>query len=91
MIHQATIDIPCDLLDLHALEPGRYPHLLDSCASGPQGRYDILFACPGESIVLRDIDSFEFLAALENTPGLETEIVRGGGAGVSVSYKRGLE
>ncbi|MGD8867212.1 MAG: class I SAM-dependent methyltransferase [Gemmatimonadales bacterium] len=33
----------------------------------------------------------EFLAALENTPGLETEIVRGGGAGVSVSYKRGFE
>jgi anthranilate synthase component 1 len=66
LIHQATIDTACDLLDLHALEPGRYPHLLESCASGPQGRYDILFACPGDSIVLRNIDSFDFLAALED-------------------------
>jgi caffeoyl-CoA O-methyltransferase len=32
----------------------------------------------------------EFLAALEAEPGLETEIVRGG-AGMSVSYKRGIE
>jgi anthranilate synthase component 1 len=66
LIHQATINQPCDLLDLHVLEPGRYPHLLESSASGPQGRYDILFAYPGESIVLRDIHSFEFLAALED-------------------------
>lgn len=66
MIYQVTIDTPCDLLDLHVLEPDRYPHLLESPASGPQGRYDILFACPGESIVLRDIHSFDFLAALED-------------------------
>ena len=30
----------------------------------------------------------EFLDALENTPNLETEIVRAGGSGISVSYKR---
>ncbi len=30
----------------------------------------------------------EFLDALENTPDLETEIVRAGGSGISVSYKR---
>jgi caffeoyl-CoA O-methyltransferase len=30
----------------------------------------------------------EFLAALENTPGLETEVVRASRSGMSVSYKR---
>jgi anthranilate synthase component 1 len=36
-------------LDLHRLNPVRYPHLLKSTA---QGRYDILFAFPGASLVL---------------------------------------
>lgn len=65
MIHQLAIDIPFDLLDLHVLAPRRYPHVLESSAPGPQGRYDILFALPGDSIVLRDPDSFDFLAALD--------------------------
>jgi len=39
----------CDLLELHRLYPGRYPHLLQSTA---QGRYDILFAFPGDSLLL---------------------------------------
>jgi anthranilate synthase component 1 len=38
-----------DLLALHRLHPARYPHLLQSTA---HGRYDILFACPGDSLVL---------------------------------------
>ncbi len=42
-----------DLLALHRRDPGRYPHLLESAAHGtPQGRYDILFAFPGETLVL---------------------------------------
>lgn len=42
-----------DLLDLHTYRPERYPHLLESAAFGtPQGRYDILFAFPGETLVL---------------------------------------
>lgn len=42
-----------DLLDLHRCWPARYPHLLESAASGTaQGRYDILFAFPGESLAL---------------------------------------
>lgn len=42
-----------DLLDLHCANPERYPHLLESVtAPGPQARFDILFAFPGESIVL---------------------------------------
>jgi anthranilate synthase component 1 len=65
LIHQAAIDVPFEMLDLHLLAPGRYPHLLESSAPGPQGRYDILFAFPGESIALRALDSFDFLAALD--------------------------
>ena len=66
LIHREAIEVPLDLLDLHVLAPERYPHLLESAARGPQGRYDILFAFPGESIVLRDTSSFDFLAALDD-------------------------
>lgn len=42
-----------DLVDLHARNPARYPHLLESVAHDtPQARYDILFAFPGETLVL---------------------------------------
>ncbi len=42
-----------DLLALHAANPSRYPHLLESVAHDtPRARYDILFAFPGESLVL---------------------------------------
>ncbi len=44
---------PVDLLGLHRLSPQRYPFLLQSTvARPPRGRYDILFACPGESLEL---------------------------------------
>lgn len=38
-----------DLVALHDSDPQRYPHLLQSTA---RGRYDILFALPGDSLVL---------------------------------------
>jgi anthranilate synthase component 1 len=42
-----------DLVALHSRFPGRYPHLLASVARGtPRGRYDILFAFPGETLTL---------------------------------------
>jgi anthranilate synthase component 1 len=42
-----------DLTGLHAAHPTRYPHLLESLLQGSdQGRYDILFAFPGERLVL---------------------------------------
>ncbi len=42
-----------DLARLHRLSPSRYPHLLESVACGtPQARYDVLFAFPGDSLVL---------------------------------------
>lgn len=47
---QIPVDAEFDLLDLHALEPARYPHLLESCLHGAQGRFDILFALPGKSL-----------------------------------------
>ena len=49
------IHAECDLLRLHALDPARYPHLLESAATGmgtralEQARHDILFAFPGET------------------------------------------
>jgi anthranilate synthase component 1 len=44
---------PGDLLALHVANPDRYPFLLESVASGTsQGRYDILFAFPGETLTL---------------------------------------
>lgn len=65
---------PGDLLALHAADPQRYPFLLESVASGtPQGRYDILFAFPGETLTLdsawrlsRPGRGAGFLAALDD-------------------------
>ncbi len=44
-----AVEKSINLVDLHRLNPARYPHILKSTA---QGRYDILFACPGSSLVL---------------------------------------
>lgn len=44
-----AVDKTFNPVDLHRLNPSRYPHLLKSTA---QGRYDILFAFPGASLVL---------------------------------------
>ena len=46
-------DTPCDFLALHAANPSYFPGLLESVAKGSAtGRYDILFAAPGERLVL---------------------------------------
>ncbi|MGB5606116.1 MAG: aminodeoxychorismate synthase component I [Gammaproteobacteria bacterium] len=44
-----TIPLEVNLIELHQAYPQRYPHLLQSTA---HGRYDILFAFPGESLML---------------------------------------
>lgn len=44
-----AVDSTFNPVDLHRLNPVRYPHLLKSTA---RGRYDILFAFPGASLVL---------------------------------------
>src|SRR5687768_4702314 len=42
------------LLALHAAQPQRYPALFESAAAGTTlGRFDVLFACPQESLTLR--------------------------------------
>ncbi len=44
---------PTALLGLHAAHPERYPALFESAAAGePLGRFDILFAFPGERLTL---------------------------------------
>jgi anthranilate synthase component 1 len=48
-----TTDSYQDLFALAAQFPQRYPYLLESVAHGtPQARFDILFACPGDSLTL---------------------------------------
>jgi len=49
-LHTRAITPSPGLPDLQRLHPVRYPHLLQSVA---HGRYDILFACPGDNLVLR--------------------------------------
>lgn len=44
-----AVDKAFNPVDLHRMNPARYPHLLKSTA---QGRYDILFAFPGDSLKL---------------------------------------
>ena len=65
-----------DLARLHRLFPSRYPHLLESVAHGtPQARYDVLFAFPGDTLVLESDGTLrhngvpiagEFLAAFDS-------------------------
>ncbi len=51
---------------LHLANPSRYPHLLESALKGPGGRFDILFAFPGETLVAEDEG---FLKALDEGLG----------------------
>jgi anthranilate synthase component I len=44
-----AVDNTFNPVDLHRMKPARYPHLLKSTA---QGRYDVLFAFPGASLIL---------------------------------------
>jgi anthranilate synthase component 1 len=47
-----TLDNERDLFSIQHSNPLRYPFLLESTAHGPNGRYDILFACPGDTLQL---------------------------------------
>lgn len=50
-----------DLAGLHRYAPRRYPHLLESVAHGSaQARYDILFAFPGDTLVLERSGQLRF-------------------------------
>ena len=55
---------PSDLRALHRHDPARYPFLLQSTTRGGElGRYDILFAFPGESFVADDTGFLDELDA----------------------------
>ena len=55
---------PADLRALHRRNPARYPFLLQSTTRGGElGRYDILFAFPGDTLVA---DDQRFLDALDD-------------------------
>lgn len=90
-----------DLLALHAADPARYPFILESVASGTvQGRYDILFAFPGETIALDPNDRLpsarkvpQFLTALDeewqsiHLDGAESDLPFTGGWFVYLGYE----
>ncbi len=65
LIFQQVVESDFDLLDLHCFCPARYPFLLESCAAGPQGNSDILFAYPGEVLELADLKGKDFLSELD--------------------------
>ena len=55
-----------NLLDLQRVNPRRYPHFLQSTA---HGHYDILFACPGESLQLLSDGSLILPDGISSTSG----------------------
>ena len=55
-----------NLLELHRLNPVRYPHLLQSTANG---RYDILFAFPGDSLRLDNDGGLQLPGEAVSKPG----------------------
>ena len=59
-----TLDAVPDLLALHCAFPERYPHLLASNSQSAQSaRFDILFACPQQTL---QHDDANFLATLDS-------------------------
>ena len=51
-MHVRALTQAFDLLDLHRLEPGRYPVLFESTAVGAHGRWDMLLAHAGDGFAL---------------------------------------
>ena len=71
--------------------PKRYPFLLESVGHNSDNRYSILFSHPGETIVLNDLDSFDFLSALESKVKInskKTDLPFSGGWFVYLSYEQ---
>ncbi|RZA17701.1 MAG: aminodeoxychorismate synthase, component I [Lysobacteraceae bacterium] len=52
-MHVRELTQAFDLLDVHRLDPARYPVLLESSATGAHGRWDMLLAHGGEAFALR--------------------------------------
>ena len=87
-----TIEIDFDRLDaLCEYNPRRYPFLLESVNHNRDNRYSILFAHPGESMTLNQLDEFDFLERLSEQVALasniESELPFVGGYFVYLSYE----
>ena len=68
----------------------RYPFLLESVNHNENNRYSILFAFPGDSIVLNNFSDFDFLGKLENKCNqndINLELPFTGGWFVYLSYE----
>ena len=53
-----------DLTSFCYLNKGRYPFLLESVNHNENNRYSILFAFPGDNIVLKNFSDFDFLSGV---------------------------
>jgi len=79
-----------DLASFCYLNKDRYPFLLESVNHNDNNRYSILFAFPGESIVLHNFSDFNFLSELETqfkSNQLITDLPFSGGWFVYLSYE----
>jgi len=79
-----------DLTSFCYLNKDRYPFLLESVNHNENNRYSILFAFPGENIVLKDFSDFDFLKELQDkskSTTLDSDLPFVGGWFVYLSYE----
>ena len=79
-----------DLTSFCYLNKDRYPFLLESVNHNENNRYSILFAFPGENIVLKDFSDFDFLKKLQDkseSTTLDSDFPFIGGWFVYLSYE----
>ena len=79
-----------DLASFCYLNSERYPFLLESVNHNDLNRYSILFAFPGESIILNNFSDFDFLNELKNQfkpNNLNSDLPFTGGWFVYLSYE----
>jgi anthranilate synthase component 1 len=79
-----------DLTSFCYLNKGRYPFLLESVNHNENNRYSILFAFPGDNIVLKNFSDFDFLKELQDKSKstiLDSELPFIGGWFVYLSYE----
>ncbi len=85
-----------DLLQLNACFPERYPHLLASSArGGAQARYDILFACPQDTLVADSqhsfLDQLDQLWQQQKIKNIKSELPFTGGWFIYLAYEIAAE
>jgi anthranilate synthase component 1 len=79
-----------DLTSFCYLNKDRYPFLLESVNHNESNRYSILFAFPGENIILKDFSDFDFLKELQDKSKstiLDSDLPFIGGWFIYLSYE----